>query len=81
MRLASATDGTTVRTLMPLSLSAVMYLAGLPAPVVTMETPSSSTISTISSMCGVRSMRFTPNGLSVSALALRISVRRMSVGM
>ena len=66
---------------MPASFQRAMYLPGLPAPVVRKRTPSSTTISAISSAQGFMSIRLTPKGLSVSVLHLRISARSCSVFM
>ena len=66
---------------MPASFHMGMYLPGLPAPVVTTLTPSSTTILANSSACGCISMMLTPKGLSVSALQRRMFSRRVSAFM
>ena len=76
---ASATDATTGMTLMPASFHIGMYLAGDPAPVVRIFTPSSTTICAISSALGAWSMMFTPKGLSVSSRHSLISALTASV--
>ena len=80
-RLARMGAATTGKTLMPASFQAGTYLPGLPAPVVTTLTPSSTTTLASSSMWGFISIRLTPKGLSVAALAMRISLRRVSASM
>ena len=63
---------TTGSTLILAAFHAGMYLPGLPAPVVTTWTPSSMMIWAISSAQGFISIRFTPKGLSVRLLQIRI---------
>ena len=55
-----------------------MNFLGVPAPVVTILTPSSITTSIISSIFGIISIRLTAKGLSVSSLHCRISLRSSS---
>ena len=62
--------------MIPASFQAGTYLPGLPAPVVTTCTPSSATTLARASMWGFISIRLTPKGLPVFALAARISARR-----
>ena len=77
---AMATLATTGITFTPASLNSFINLAGLPAPVVTMPTPSSSTTFATSGALGFISMMFTPTGLSVSSLAFLISLLTTSAG-
>ena len=72
MSLAMATEATTGMTRMPASCHSFMYLAGLPAPVVTTATFSWATTWATSSAKGLMSMMFTPKGRWVSPLAMRI---------
>ena len=60
--LVMATEGTTGITLMPAPSHCFMYLEGLPAPVVTTGTFSSTSISATSSAKGESSITFTPKG-------------------
>ena len=69
-RFASATDATTGITLVPTSFNAGIYSAGLPAPVVTTASFSSTTTCITSFTKGDISIMFTPKGLSVHAFAL-----------
>lgn len=75
-----ATLATTGITLIPADFHISMYFSGLPAPVVTTLMPSSTTTLATSSAWGLSSITFTPKGLSVSSLALRISARTTSPG-
>ncbi len=77
---AKATEGTTGITLMLCSLKRAMYLAGLPAPVVTTGTCSSQTKSTISSAKGESNIILTPKGCSVNSLTFLISFFTTSFG-
>ena len=63
--LAIATEATTGMTLMPAAFQAFMYFVGLPAPVTTTGTCSSTTTWATSSANGLMSITFTPKGLSV----------------
>ena len=76
--LAIAVDATTGITLMPASTHFFIYFPGLPAPVTTTGTFSSTTRSDTSSANGLISMMLTPNGLSVIVLTLWISSRSQS---
>ena len=77
---AIATLATTGMTFTPAFFHSSMNFPGFPAPVVTACTPSSTTIFATSSALGLSSMIFTPKGLSVSSLHLRISSRTTSGG-
>ena len=77
---ARATLATTGMTFTPAFFHRSMNFPGFPAPVVTACTPSSTTIFATSSALGLSSMIFTPKGLSVSSLHLRISSRTTSGG-
>ena len=66
---------------MPAAFHMGTYLPGLPAPVVTTCTPSSTTILANSSACGCISMMFTPKGLVVNCLQRRMFSRRVSAFM
>ena len=66
-RLAKATEATTGITLEPMAFNAGMYSPGLPAPVVTTGTLSSTTTCMTSLTKGDMSMILTPKGLSVAA--------------
>ena len=77
-RLARMEAATTGKTFTPASFQAGMYLPGLPAPVVTTWTPSSMMIFAISSAQGFMSIRFTPKGLPVKLLQMRICSRSKS---
>ena len=77
---AIATLATTGMTFTPAFFHSSMNFPGFPAPVVTAFTPSSTTIFATSSALGLSSMIFTPKGLSVSSLHLRISSRTTSGG-
>ncbi|MPN61743.1 hypothetical protein SDC9_209485 [bioreactor metagenome] len=57
-----------------------MYFPGLPAPVVTTLTPSSQTSFAISSALSLKSIIFTPKGLSVKAFVFLISSFTYSTG-
>ena len=70
-----ATEATTGMTRMPASFHWLMYLAGLPAPVVTTATFSWATTWATSSTKGLMSMMFTPKGRSVRPLAMWICSR------
>ena len=72
---AMPTDATTGITRIPAAFQASMYFPGLPAPVVTTETCSSTTICAISSANGLISMMFTPKGRDVSERAMRTCSR------
>ena len=63
---------------MPAFFQAATYFPGFPAPVVTTGTCSSIRIRAMSSAQGFISIRFTPKGLSVRALQIRISSRSSS---
>ena len=80
IRLARATEATTGMTRMPAFFHSSIYFSGFPAPVVTTFTPSSATTFATSSAYGLISMMLTPNGLSVSFFASRISFRTHSAG-
>ena len=70
---------TTGITISPCSFHKGMNCAGLPAPVVTILTPSSTIISAICGASGFISIRFTPNGLSVKVLHFLIFSLSISV--
>ena len=63
---------------MPAAFHIAMYFPGFPAPVVTIFTPSSTTILANSSACGCISMMLTPKGWSVSARQWRMFSLRAS---
>lgn len=69
MRLACAVVAMTGMTLIPASRHMGRYSVGLPAPVVTTLTSSSTTSLAISGVSGSMSMMLQPKGLSVCALA------------
>ena len=77
---ASATDATTGITLIPASFHIFMYFPGFPAPVDTTDTFSSTTTCATSSICSLKSIIFTPTGLSVISLAFLISLLTHSPG-
>ena len=76
--LASATEATTGITLIPASVHIGIYFVGVPAPVVTTFTPSSTTTFATSSTNGDIIIMFTPKGLSVISLHFLISARSCS---
>ena len=80
IRLASATDATTGITLTPAAFQSAMYFSGLPAPVVTTFTPSSTITFATFSDSGFISIILTPNGLSVSFFVSRICSLTHSAG-
>ena len=73
--------GSKRQEVMPAAFHIGTYLPGLPAPVVTTDTPSSTTICAKTSACGCMSMMFTPKGLSVNCLQRRMFWRRVSASM
>ena len=75
IRFASATEATTGITFISASNHAFMYGSGVPAPVVTTGTFSSTKTFAISGAAGFKSITFTPNGLSVSPLVFLLSSR------
>ena len=77
---AMATLATTGITFTPAAFHISMNLAGLPAPVVTTSTPSSTITLATSSALGLSSMTLTPIGFEVSSRALRICSLTMSAG-
>ena len=79
IRFANPVDATTGTTLIPALFHASIYFPGEPAPVVTTATSSSITTWAKSGVCGFINMMFTPNGLSVSDFAFRISSRNNSL--
>ncbi len=76
--LACATEATTGMTQILASSHMGMNFEGMPAPVVTMRTPSSATTCATSSTNGLIIIMFTPNGFFVSVLARRIWPRSQS---
>jgi len=78
--LAIATEAITGITVIPASFHISIYFSGFPAPVVTTGTFSSTTTFATSSADGLRSITFTPKGLSVNSLVFLISSLTTSAG-
>ena len=76
--LAIFTFGITGNTFIPASFSLGIYSLGVPAPVVTIFTPSSMTTSMISGTFLFKNIKLTANGLSVNSFTLWISSRTCS---